>query len=190
VKPVKQATNPIDLILGNKPKEPELPPEEKQMARMKRDQIREALRNGELEHTLVEVEVEETTPRGEIPGTDVNMNDVLGSILPKKMKLRKVEVSEARRILAAEEEQSMIDMDAVYSEAIRCAEQDGIVFLDEIDKIARKSSGHGPDVSREGVQRDILPTSKAPPSHEIRARQDGPYPLIAAGAFHVAQVSI
>ena len=83
VKPVKK-TNPIDLLLGNKPKEPELSPEEKQRSAMKRDEVRQALREGKLEHTLVEVEVAETAPRSEIPGTDMNMNDVLGSILPKR----------------------------------------------------------------------------------------------------------
>ena len=75
----------------------------------------EKLRRGEMEHVVVEVEVEETAPRGEIPGTDMNMNDMLGSILPKRTKIRKVEVREARRILIAEEEQNLIDMDSVYS---------------------------------------------------------------------------
>ena len=119
--------------------------------------MRTRLRRGELEHELVEVEVEEIAPKAEIPGTDMNMSDVLGSIIPKKTKLRKVEVREARKILLAEEEQNLIDMDRVYTEAIERAEQHGIVFLDEIDKVAGRGGGHGPDVSREGVQRDILP---------------------------------
>ncbi len=189
VKPQKK-TNPIDLLLGNKPKEPEQSAEERQSARMKRDEVRAALRNGELEHTLVEVEVEESQPRSEIPGTDVTMNDMLGSFMPKKTKMRKVEVSEARRILAAEEEQNLIDMDAVYSEAIRKAEQDGIVFLDEIDKVAGKSQGSGPDVSREGVQRDILPIVEGStvPTKYGPVKTDHVL-FIAAGAFHVSKVS-
>ncbi|MDO4739537.1 MAG: ATP-dependent protease ATPase subunit HslU, partial [Eubacteriales bacterium] len=191
VKPAgKKPANPIDILLGNKPKEPELAPEEKARAGEKRDDVRRRLAAGELENELVEVEVEETTPKGDIPGTDVNMNDVLGSILPKKTKLRKVPVSEARRILIAEEEQNLIDMDAVYSEAIRRAEQDGIVFLDEIDKVAGKASGHGPDVSREGVQRDILPIVEGctVPTKYGPVKTDHML-FIAAGAFHVSKVS-
>lgn len=189
VRPAKKV-NPIDVLLGNKPKEPDMPPEERARVSMKRDEVRKALQNGELEHTLVEVEVAESLPRSEIPGTDVNVNDMLGSILPKRTKLRKVEVSEARRILAAEEEQSMIDMDAVYSEAIRRAEQDGIVFLDEIDKVAGKNAGHGPDVSREGVQRDILPIVEGStvPTKYGPVKTDHIL-FIAAGAFHVAKVT-
>ena len=189
-RPTKKPANPIDILLGNKPKEPDLPPEERASAAQKRDEIRQKLAAGLLEKEMVEIEVEETAPRGEIPGTDVNMNDMLGSILPKKTKLRKVPVSEARRILIAEEEQSLIDMDAVYTEAISRAEQDGIVFLDEIDKVAGKASGHGPDVSREGVQRDILPIVEGStvPTKYGPVKTDHML-FIAAGAFHVAKVN-
>ena len=189
IRPAKKV-NPIDLLLGNKPKEPEMPPEERARVSAKRDDVRRALAAGELERTMVEVEVAENLPKSEIPGTDVNVNDMLGSILPKRTKLRKVEVSEARRILLAEEEQSMIDMDAVYSEAISKAEQDGIVFLDEIDKVAGKNAGHGPDVSREGVQRDILPIVEGStvPTKYGPVKTDHIL-FIAAGAFHVAKVT-
>ncbi len=189
IKPAKK-TNPIDILLGNKPKEPDQSAEEKQSARLKRDEVRQALRNGEMEHTIVEVEVEESQPRSEIPGTDVTMNDMLGSFMPKKTKMRKVEVVEARRILAAEEEQNLIDMDVVYTEAIGKAEQEGIVFLDEIDKVAGKSQGHGPDVSREGVQRDILPIVEGStvPTKYGPVKTDHVL-FIAAGAFHVSKVS-
>ncbi len=189
IRPAKKV-NPIDLLLGNKPKEPEIPPEERARVSAKRDDVRRALAAGELERTMVEVEVAENLPKSEIPGTDVNVNDMLGSILPKRTKLRKVEVSEARRILLAEEEQSMIDMDAVYSEAISKAEQDGIVFLDEIDKVAGKNAGHGPDVSREGVQRDILPIVEGStvPTKYGPVKTDHIL-FIAAGAFHVAKVT-
>ena len=191
VRPQKKPTNPIDILLGTKPKEPEGTPEEKQRYQGQQDEVLKKLRAGELEHELVEVEVEELQPKNEIPGTDMNMNDMLGQILPKKTKLRKVEVSEARRILTAEEEQNLIDMDSVYREAITRAEQDGIVFLDEIDKIAGRNSSSGtPDVSREGVQRDILPLVEG----STVSTKYGPVKtdhilFMAAGAFHVSKVS-
>ena len=190
LQPAKKTSNPIDLLLGTKPRAPEVPEGEKEELAKKRGEIIAKLRAGELEHQLVEIEVEEVTPHNDIPGTDVNMNDVLGSILPKKTKLRKVEVREARRILINEEEQNLIDMDAVYTEAIDKAEQDGIVFIDEIDKVAGKASGHGPDVSREGVQRDILPIVEG---CTVQTKY-GPVKtdhilFIAAGAFHVSKVS-
>ena len=178
------------MLLGNKPRTPELPAEEQAQLSKKRGEVIAQLRSGELEHRLVEIEVEEITPHNEIPGTDVNMNDVLGSIMPKKTKIRKVEVQEARRILINEEEQNLIDMDAVYSEAIERAEQDGIVFIDEIDKVAGKASGHGPDVSREGVQRDILPIVEGCTVQTKYGPVKTDHVLfIAAGAFHVSKVS-
>ena len=183
--------NPIDILLGNKPKEPELPPEERDKLAVRVGSVREQLARGELEHELVEIEVEETAPKGEIPGTDLNMGDMLGSIMPKRTKLRKVEVREARRILLAEEEQNMIDMDAVYSEAISRAEQDGIVFIDEIDKVAGRTGGNGgPDVSREGVQRDILPIVEGSTVNTKYGPVKTDHMLfIAAGAFHVSKVT-
>ncbi|MBR2571126.1 MAG: ATP-dependent protease ATPase subunit HslU [Clostridia bacterium] len=189
VRPAKKS-NPIDILLGNKPRDPDLPPEERARLQMKRDEVRQALLRGEMENVQVEIEVEETMPRSEIPGTDVSMNDVIGTILPKKTKLRKVPVSEARRILLNEEAQNLIDMDAVYAEAIRRAEEDGIVFLDEIDKVAGKASGHGPDVSREGVQRDTLPIVEGStvPTKYGPVKTDHML-FIAAGAFHVAKVT-
>lgn len=183
--------NPIDILLGNKPRQPELSPEDKNKLAVRQDDVRTRLRRGELEHEIVEVEVEENTPQPEIPGMDVNMGDVLGSILPKKTKLRKVEVREARKILQAEEEQNLIDMDSVYTEAVARAEQDGIVFLDEIDKVAGRGGGHGgPDVSREGVQRDILPIVEGSTVNTKYGPVKTDHILfIAAGAFHVSKVT-
>jgi len=191
VKPIKKTTNPIDLLLGSKPRQGEMSPEERASSGARREEVLAKLRRGEMEHEMVEIEVEEVTPRNEIPGTDMNMNDVLGSILPKKTKIRRVEVREARKILTAEEKQSMVDMDAVYTESIERAEQDGIVFLDELDKVAGKSAaGHGPDVSREGVQRDILPIVEGctVPTKYGPVKTDHIL-FIAAGAFHVSSVS-
>ena len=186
----KKPANPIEILLGNKPKEPEPSEEEQKQLTGRRADVREQLRAGELEETIVEIEVEEVTPRSEIPGMDISMNDVLGSMLPKKTKLRKVEVREARKILQAEEEQNLIDMDAVYSEAIERAEQHGIVFLDEIDKVAGRGGGSGPDVSREGVQRDILPIIEGTTVNTKYGPVKTDHMLfIAAGAFHVSKVT-
>ena len=186
----KKPANPIEILLGNKPREPELSESEKTALAVRQDDVRTRLRRGELEHEIVEVEVEETAPQAEIPGMDMNMNDVLGSIMPKKTKLRRVEVREARKILQAEEEQNLIDMDAVYSEAIERAEQHGIVFLDEIDKVAGRGGGNGPDVSREGVQRDILPIVEGTTVNTKYGPVKTDHMLfIAAGAFHVSKVT-
>ena len=186
----RKPANPIDILLGNKPKEPTLSAEEKSALVVKQDDVRTRLRRGELEHEIVEIEVEESTPQPEIPGMDININDMMGGLLPKKTKLRKVEVREARKILLAEEEQSLIDMDRVHSEAIERAEQHGIVFLDEIDKVAGRGNGHGPDVSREGVQRDILPIVEGSTVNTKYGPVKTDHILfIAAGAFHVSKVS-
>ena len=186
----RKPANPIEILLGNKPKEPELSESERTALAVRQDDVRTRLRRGEMEHEIVEVEVEEVNPQTEIPGMDMNMSDVLGSIIPKKTKLRKVEVREARKILQAEEETNLIDMDAVYTEAIDRAEQHGIVFLDEIDKVAGRGSGNGPDVSREGVQRDILPIVEGTTVNTKYGPVKTDHMLfIAAGAFHVAKVT-
>ena len=182
--------NPLDILLGNKPKQPELSPEDRSALAIRQDDVRTRLRKGELEHEIVEVEVEEMQPKAELPGVDININDMMGGILPKKTKLRKVEVREARKILMAEEEQNLIDMDRVYTEAIERAEQHGIVFLDEIDKVAGRGGGHGPDVSREGVQRDILPIVEGSTVNTKYGPVKTDHILfIAAGAFHVSKVT-
>ena len=189
--PKKKPTNPIDLLLGNKPKEPELPPEERQRIATQRDELRGQLMRGELEDLEIEVEVEDAPQSVEINGASVNIGDMMGGFMPKKTKMRRMKVSEARRILTAEEEQNLIDMDAVTEEALRRAEQDGIVFIDEIDKIAgRSAGGHGPDVSREGVQRDILPIVEGSTVNTKYGPVKTDFMLfIAAGAFHVAKVT-
>ena len=188
--PVKKKANPIDIILGNTRKEPEESPEEKEIMSSKREDLRAKLMAGELENQIVEIEVEENTPKAEIPGTDMSISDMMGGMLPKKTKLRKVPVSEARRILTAEEEDSLVDMDKVYSDAISRVEQHGIVFIDEIDKVAGHGSKAGPDVSREGVQRDILPIVEGCTVNTKYGPVRTDHILfIAAGAFHVSKVS-
>ena len=189
--PPKKATNPIDLLLGNKPKEPTLSPEEAQKLQVRQDELRQQLMRGELEEMEIEVEVEDVPPPVEIQGASVSIGDMMGGMLPKKTTMRRMKVREARKILVAEDEDKLIDMDAVTEEALQRAEQDGIVFIDEIDKIAgRSQGGHGPDVSREGVQRDILPIVEGSTVNTKYGPVKTDFMLfIAAGAFHVAKVT-
>ena len=189
--PPKHRTNPIDVLLGNKPKEPDVPPEEREKLSLRREDLRQKLMRGELEEQEIEIEVADTPAPVEINGASVNIGDMMGGMLPKKTKMRRVKISEARRLLVAEEESKLIDMDAVTEEALQRAEQDGIVFIDEIDKIAgRSSGGHGPDVSREGVQRDILPIVEGSTVNTKYGPVRTDFILfIAAGAFHVAKVT-
>lgn len=194
-KVVQQPQNPFSMIFGapqlqSGTKETE---EEKQERMTKRQEIEYKLRSGQLENTVVEIEVEDNSGIGiEIAGmgADINVGEMFSGILPKKTKQRKVSVKEARKILETEEADKLIDMDEVISTAIERAEQDGIIFLDEIDKIAGKTMGSGPDISREGVQRDILPIVEG----STVVTKYGPvrtdYMLfIAAGAFHVSKVT-
>jgi ATP-dependent HslUV protease ATP-binding subunit HslU len=188
----KPVANPIDILLGaNKAKEPEPTDEERARLSGKRADIRERLAAGELEDTELEIEVEEAAPKLEVGGSAINIGDMMGGMLPKKTKLRRVKVREARRILLSEESQKLIDEDAVTEEALMRAEQHGIVFIDEIDKIAgRAAAGSGPDVSREGVQRDILPIVEGSTVTTKYGSVRTDFMLfIAAGAFHVAKVS-
>ncbi len=191
----KDEPSPIQILLGaGKPaKEPEITEDEKQSRKEKRQQITQSLRDGEFEDEIVEVEVSESNNGNNAMlamGIDINLNEVLGGMLPQKTKKRKVPVSEARRILILEESDKLIDMDDVIREAIHNAEQNGIVFIDEIDKIAETGAVSGPDVSREGVQRDILPIVEGSTVSTKYGPVKTDYMLfIAAGAFHVAKVS-
>jgi len=129
-----------------------------------REKLRQRLRAGELDDRLVEIETaQRNLPMVEIFSSagmeemDINLKEMFSNLLPKKTKRRKVRVPEGLKIYAEEEAQKLIDMDKVTGRAIERVEQGGIIFLDEIDKIAGRESTHGPDVSREGVQRDLLP---------------------------------
>jgi ATP-dependent HslUV protease ATP-binding subunit HslU len=160
-----------------------------------REKLREQLRAGRLDDRVIELEVRTQgipvidmfagAGMGEM---DQNLREMLGNMLPTRTKVRKVPVSEARRLLVQEETQKLIDMDEVSSRAVRRVQDSGIVFLDEIDKIAGRERGHGPDVSREGVQRDLLPIvegTAVTTKHGV-VRTDHIL-FIAAGAFHVAK---
>ena len=179
----------LDYLLGrSKPAEPSA--EEAEKLSGKREEIRQQLMRGELEDHELEIEVEEAAPSLEVGGNSISLGDMMGNMMPKKTKLRRVKVRDARKILETEESDKLIDMDEVHEEAIRRAEQNGIVFIDEIDKIAGHRAGSGPDVSREGVQRDILPIVEGSTVNTKYGPVKTDYMLfIAAGAFHVAKVS-
>lgn len=170
--------------------------DEKTRQRETREKLRRQLREGVLDDRYVEIDFKEKViPFGIISNVameeiEINLKEMLGSFLPEKVKRKKVKVSEALRILTQEEANKLIDMEKVTKEAIERVEQTGIVFIDEIDKIASRGSSYGPDVSREGVQRDLLPivegstvTTKYGP-----VRTDHIL-FIAAGAFHVSKPS-
>jgi ATP-dependent HslUV protease ATP-binding subunit HslU len=160
-----------------------------------REKLREQLRTGRLDDRQIELEVRaqgmpamEMFAGAGMGEMDQNLREMLGSMLPTRTKLRKVRVSEARRLLIQEETQKLIDMDEVAGQAIRRVQDSGIVFLDEIDKIVGRERGQGPDVSREGVQRDLLPivegTSVTTKYGVVRTDH---VLFVAAGAFHVAK---
>lgn len=192
VNPPKKPSNnfSLDYLLG-RAKSPETPAkEENAELANERERLRQQLMKGEIEDRELEIEVEEAAPSLEVGGSAISLGDMMGNMMPKKTKLRRVKVKEARKILEQEEADKLIDQDAVQEEAIRRAEQDGIVFIDEIDKIAGRRGGSGPDVSREGVQRDILPIVEGSTVNTKYGPVKTDYMLfIAAGAFHVAKVS-
>jgi ATP-dependent HslUV protease ATP-binding subunit HslU len=162
-----------------------------------REKLRVQLRDGKLDHRLVEVEVRErSVPAFEIISNqgveemDVNIKDMLSGLFGQQKKRRRMTVAEAFDYLIQEEENKLIDMDQVTRLAVERAEQMGIIFIDEIDKIAGRESGHGPDVSREGVQRDILPIVEGTTVNTRHGMIRTDHILfIAAGAFHITKPS-
>jgi len=196
----KRAANPFATIFNMGGSEQEDDDEERQQdVRERRRALQEQLQRGALEDREIEIEVEDTSPSMlEIfsgAGTEemgINLHDVFGGMIPKKRKKRRVKISEAREILRGEEAQKLIDMDKAAGIAVERAEQSGIVFLDEIDKIA-VSEGRGkggPDVSREGVQRDILPIVEGSTVMTKYGPVNTDHILfIAAGAFHMSKPS-
>lgn len=162
-----------------------------------RKEIRKKLIGNELDNKVIEIEIEESKNSTiemfsgiGIEELNVNVNDLLGGIIPKMTKKRKVPIKEAKKILTSQEAQKLIDMDEVINEGIKRAEENGIIFIDEIDKIAGRNYGSGPDISREGVQRDILPIIEG----STIMTKYGPVKtdhilFIAAGAFHISKVT-
>ncbi|MBV9072911.1 MAG: ATP-dependent protease ATPase subunit HslU [Acidobacteria bacterium] len=162
-----------------------------------REKLRQQLREGKLDERMVELDVRERSmPAFEIISNqgieemDINVKDMLPNIFGQRTKKRKMKVSEAFEYLIQEEEQRLIDMDQVTRTAVERVEQSGIIFLDEIDKIAGREGGHGPDVSREGVQRDVLPIVEGTTVNTRYGMVRTDHILfIAAGAFHVSKPS-
>jgi ATP-dependent HslUV protease ATP-binding subunit HslU len=162
-----------------------------------RDKLRRLLRMGELNERMVEVETQDTQmPNMQVFGPQgseemgINIKEMFGNIFPKKTKNRKMKVSDARELLIEIEAEKLVDMDKVQTLAKERTEQNGIIFIDEIDKIASREGGHGPEVSREGVQRDILPIVEGSAVNTKYGPVKTDHILfIAAGAFHVAKPS-
>ena len=162
-----------------------------------REKLKRMLREGKLDERFVDIEMTQTimpmievmTPQG-MEGMEFNIKEMFSNLMPKKTKKRTVKVPEALEILTQEEASKLIDMDKVVSEAVRRVEQSGIVFIDEIDKIAGRESMHGPDVSREGVQRDLLPIVEGSTVNTKYGMVKTDHILfIASGAFHSTKPS-
>jgi ATP-dependent HslUV protease ATP-binding subunit HslU len=192
----------LDLLLPRRPHEPyssgsleEVSPDASRDAT--KDKLRAQLRAGKLDERMVELETQQTAmPMIEVlsgQGMEemgINLKEMLGNLMPTRTKQRRLKIAEARRLLVQEEAQKLVDMEEVVAQAVKRAENSGIVFLDELDKIAGREASHGPDVSREGVQRDLLPIvegSSVTTKYGI-VRTDHIL-FIAAGAFHVAKPS-
>lgn len=193
-----QFKNPLEMFFGNQGEQEQPEPEqEEQSISQRRKQIAHQLALGELEDRMITVEVEEQQASmfdflqgSGMEQMGMNMQDALGSFMPKKQKKRKLTVREARKVLTMDEAQKLIDMDEVTSEAVSKAEQSGMIFIDEIDKIAGKNQGSSADVSREGVQRDILPIVEGSTIHTKYGSVKTDHVLfVAAGAFHMAKPS-
>src|ERR1700742_4302547 len=172
------------------------PPESPDSVERTREKLREKLRAGKLDDRTVEVDVKERGPtfevstNGNMEEMDINLKDIIPGLFGPRTKKRNMRVSEAFEYLIQEEEQKLVDMDQVTRVALERVERNGIVFLDEIDKIAGREGGHGPDVSREGVQRDILPIVEGTTVNTRHGFVRTDHILfVAAGAFHVSKPS-
>lgn len=199
-----KARSPFDFLMNSggypsqkqlyeesKAKEAEETPEPTDVE-MAREQVRQQLRDGLLEEQFIEIEVVDTPKGNQLDmsneGMSIAIGNIFGDMMPQKTKKKRVRVKEARKILREQEAQNLLDMDQVTDEALENAEQNGIIFIDEIDKIASSSSYRSADVSREGVQRDILPIVEG----SVVNTKYGPVKtdhilFIGAGAFHTAK---
>ncbi len=193
---VAKSRNRGGAILGNifgNNTAPEPAEVENEELKTKKQEIYADLIEGKLDNKEIEIEIEDTGNSVEMmpgSGMEINITEMFGSMMPTKYKKRIVTVKEAKEIFKQEEAQKLIDMDQVKTEAVSLAEKHGIIFIDEIDKISARGGGSGPDVSREGVQRDILPLVEGCTVQTKYGSVKTDYILfIAAGAFHIAKVS-
>ncbi|MEK3722155.1 ATP-dependent protease ATPase subunit HslU [Paenibacillus sp. FSL H8-0034] len=193
----KTQRNPLEMLFGNAGNSEPQEQEEDYNVISRKQELKEQLLKGLLEDKTIEIEVEDSAPNmlDMLSGqgneqSGMNMQEMFGSLMPKKMKKRKLTIKEARKVLTQEEAQKLLEMDEVIQEAILRVEQLGIIFIDEIDKICSSGRGSGPDVSREGVQRDILPIVEGSTVMTKYGPVQTDYILfIAAGAFHIAKPS-
>lgn len=199
--PVRKSSSaagiPTFLNYLKKEQPEDVPPEESPAVRQStRERMLNMLKGGKLDEREVEIDVQESTSpvtsfgNGEMGGIGINISEMLGGIMPKKSKKRRMKVKDALRVLQAEEAEKLIDIEAATQEALDKAQQEGIIFIDEIDKIVSRGRGGGPDVSREGVQRDLLPIVEgcSVTTKYGQVKTDHIF-FIAAGAFHDAKPS-
>ncbi len=190
----KKKNNPFGALFGQDEEEDDVEFDREERFKRQRDKLRDQLDSGALDDRVVEIEVEDSPSQmleifsgSGVEEMGVNFQDVFSGMFPKQKKNRKVSIKEARLILKEEEAQKLIDMDEVSREAVKRVEESGIIFLDEIDKIAGNTSGSNHDVSRGGVQRDILPIVEGSTIMTKHGAVKTDHILfIAAGAFHVA----
>jgi ATP-dependent HslUV protease ATP-binding subunit HslU len=174
----------------------EMPTNDEELNERTRELFREKIRSGELDERKVEINVPQNAPGIGVVGgamdeaSMMNIQEMIGNMMPKKTKKRKLSIAEARKVLMEEESSKLIDMDDVKEEAILKAQNTGIIFIDEIDKVASSKKGNGPDVSREGVQRDLLPIVEGSAVNTKYGIVHTDHILfIAAGAFHISKPS-
>jgi ATP-dependent HslUV protease ATP-binding subunit HslU len=188
----------LDILLPPRPVAPDEEPNAARDAQQQtRERFRDQLRAGRLDTRVVEIDVREKSfpsfeiiAGSQVEEVDINLKDMLPGLFQGKNKRRKLKIPEALEYLRGEEEQKLIDMDSVAKAAVQRVEQAGIIFIDEIDKIAGREGSHGPDVSREGVQRDILPIVEGTTVNTKYGMVRTDHVLfIAAGAFHVSKPS-
>lgn len=192
----KKGSNPLEMIFGTTEEKDDIAENEKELIFNRRKELKDRLLRGELDNELIEIDVKDShnstvelfSGLG-MEEYNINMGDIFGDLLPRKTKKKRVTIKEARKIIQNQEAQKLIDMDEVIDLGIKKAKENGMIFIDEIDKIAGKDYGGGPDVSREGVQRDILPIIEG----TTVMTKYGPVKtdhilFIAAGAFHVSKV--
>ncbi len=175
---------------------PQTPPEQEQDIKRKRAELREKLLNGELEDVEIDIDVEVTRANvgfvgvPEMEDIGIDFSQMLGNVFPKQVKKRRMKISDARKVLEPIEAEKLLDMDEVIQEALKLAQERGIIFIDELDKIAGGSSAHGPDVSRQGVQRDLLPIVEGTTVNTKYGAVKTDFILfIGAGAFHMSKPS-